>query len=305
MKLPRLTGLTFFGLLLVLTLPLAGCAKGDGDGSGSGSDTVESVPWEFEDEELGVQVKDLDLEDREDLEEDEVWYCDATVVVGGATAVITIEESDWPLLADENDVDTVTDYETGNERIYEADQALENFVVRDGDELLTILVNADDTWDVDGEEAEDAEEAAFLALQSPIIADASLHGLAALYGLMSRRAEQEAPRTVCQSGGTGGGCWGLNTECLVPVPGSSSVSCQRGVELANEGKVPWNTFPCCCFLTIEESHGYACVSGGLEEAEEDEAWDWDALEEQEDDVVEILRETIRQRLEDESDDSDE
>ena len=237
-------------LVLALALPLGGCEKDESPGGGN-------VEWEFLDQELGIQVMDMDLEDREDVGEDEIWYCDATVVVAGTGRVITVEESDWPILSDENDADTVTDYDTGNERIYEADQALENFVVRDGDDVLTVLVNADDTWVVDGEEAADAEEAAFLAVQSPIIADASLHGLAAMYAFMSERADAESSRTICGIGYGGDDCSAQPNQAVT-----------------------------------------------LRRAALEDGSSWEDLEEQEDDVVEILREVIRLRLEDESDDGD-
>lgn len=105
------------------------------------------------------------------------------------------DELDFPPMSDEFDQVTVTDKATENRRTYGADQAFQNYFVQDGKTRLEIAADPSGGWRIDGKPAADTEEAARLAMESPAIQTASLHGLTALYGVLAIRP-QETTRMV-------------------------------------------------------------------------------------------------------------
>jgi hypothetical protein len=198
-------------LLLVLALPLVqACTGDDGDEEETNTDTNEARVTHFEDSVLGIVVDGLDMDSRLDLDDDEEWYAEAKVTIrNGGTHDILVEEDNNPVMSDDNDSDRVTDQTTGNVRIFESDQEFENFVVRDeSNNSITVGLNPDDTWVVGGQTAQDVDEAAALLVQSPVIRDASLHGLAFIEVMMRYRADEVSSRAMCGCGGNGTGCYG-------------------------------------------------------------------------------------------------
>jgi major membrane immunogen (membrane-anchored lipoprotein) len=198
----------FLAASALALIPLFPACTGDDEESTNDEDDNEARVRYFEDNVLGITVTGVNVKDEYDLADDEVWTAALTVTVRqGEPHSVFIEEDNNPVMSEDNDSDKVTDQTTGNVRIYEADQEFENFIVRDGDNMIVFSINPDDSWVVGGQPAADVDAAAALLIQSPIIKDASLHGLAAIEVLLRYRADEVSSRALCCVGGDGNGCW--------------------------------------------------------------------------------------------------
>lgn len=100
---------------------------------------------------------------------------------------VSFSDHDAPMMSDAQDKVTITDETTNSATTFAADQDFTHFEVIDGGNTLTIDVNPDRTYLIDGEAAATPEAAAELAVKSPLLADASAHGLALLYAALSVR----------------------------------------------------------------------------------------------------------------------
>lgn len=94
---------------------------------------------------------------------------------------IVLEQENYPVMSNQADQVTVKDDTSGNVRSYSADQDMFNYSVSDGTHTLNIQTLPDGTWMVDDEAAATPAAAAELALKSPLLADASAHGLMLMY----------------------------------------------------------------------------------------------------------------------------
>ncbi len=94
---------------------------------------------------------------------------------------VVLEQENFPIMSSKNDQVTVKDETTGNIRVYSADQDLFRFSVKDGGAGIDIETLPDGSWLINGETAANTQAAAELVMKSPIIADASLHGLMLVY----------------------------------------------------------------------------------------------------------------------------
>jgi hypothetical protein len=122
---------------------------------------------------------------------------------------IKIDEDNYPVMSNQEDVETITDETTGNIRIYTADQDLQRYSISDGKTKLIIEINPDGTWSVDGNPAKTVEDVAKLAMQSPLFSEASPHGIALMYELFENYGKIDSnieiiktlATTSCNTGG--------------------------------------------------------------------------------------------------------
>jgi len=99
---------------------------------------------------------------------------------------VLLEQDNFPVMSNQSDQLTVKDQTSGNTRVYSADQDLFRFSVKDGEAGIDIETLPDGSWLINGEAAANAEVAAQLAMKSPVIADASLHGLMLIYQVLKQ-----------------------------------------------------------------------------------------------------------------------
>lgn len=99
---------------------------------------------------------------------------------------VKIDQKNFPTMSSKPDKVTITDQTTGNTRIFLADQDLYNYTVSDGTQELKIQTLPDGSWTINGEAAATPQQAAQLAIKSPLLADASIHGLSSLYQMLDK-----------------------------------------------------------------------------------------------------------------------
>lgn len=144
----------------------------------------------FDDKEMGIDVTDLNFNVGVDEDGDggENEHTTATIAVKNAgTHKLKLDANLFPTMSDKEDTLVLTDIDTGNVRIYGADKDFQRYHIHDGKDELLIETNPDGTWLVNGQAAKTPKEVVKLAMKLPILANASLHGLAMLYELAKNR----------------------------------------------------------------------------------------------------------------------
>ncbi len=99
---------------------------------------------------------------------------------------VLLEQDNFPVMSNQSDQLTVKDQTSGNTRVYSADQDLFRFSVKDGGSSIDLETLPDGSWLINGEAAATPQAAAQLAMKSPVIADASLHGLMLIYQVLKQ-----------------------------------------------------------------------------------------------------------------------
>lgn len=166
----------------------------------------------FKDQDFPVTISEYefsgDFDDDKDGAEDEKGngFVD---IQGLGKHQVELDQDNFPIMDSRKDKLTVTDKSTGNKRIFTADQDLFNYTISDGSNSLQIKTNPDGSWTVNDEEAATPEAVVKLALKSPVLADASVHGLASMYTLFNNGTKipmilEPATLTVVDCGGNGG-----------------------------------------------------------------------------------------------------
>jgi hypothetical protein len=146
------------------------------------------VPVDIKDSELGVTIRSYQFESGTDLTGNgaEDQMATGLVAVSGlAQHRVRLEQENFDLMSNEDDILTVYDETLSNIRTYHADQDLFNYTLSDGQQELRIETLPNGTWLVNGEPAATPKAVARLAMKSPVLADASLHGLMLVYQLFN------------------------------------------------------------------------------------------------------------------------
>ncbi|PIQ25939.1 hypothetical protein COW36_02985 [bacterium (Candidatus Blackallbacteria) CG17_big_fil_post_rev_8_21_14_2_50_48_46] len=166
----------------------------------------------FKDKDLPIEISDYSFNVGTDTNKNgaEDEHGKGMVDISGhGKHAIEINQEDFPVMDNQDDVMVVVDKTTGNTRTYSADQDQFNYKISDGSNTLTINTNADGTWMVNGEGASTPAEVVKLALKSPVLSGASIHGLASLYMLMKNTNQipvelNKATLSAVDCGGNGG-----------------------------------------------------------------------------------------------------
>jgi hypothetical protein len=154
----------------------------------------ENIDWQSPDEtELGFDVRDVDLEGGldEDSDGDNDYHMSADVAFGSEAAhQIEFHEDDRPIMSEEPDVVTLTDKASGQSQRFSASQDFDTFAVGEGDGALTVTLNPDNTFTVDGQTLTTPEAVAAHVKDHPTLKNVSIESVAFLHGFLERRVSE-------------------------------------------------------------------------------------------------------------------
>lgn len=149
-----------------------------------GSKRIKGQIPEMQDNELQTTIKDYNFDIGTDTNGDGAAneHAESQLEISGfGKDKLVVDQENYPVMSNQLDSCTVKDATTGNLRIYKADQDLFNYSVSDGSAELSVKSLPDGSWTVNGEAAATPAAVAELAMKSPIVSKASVHGLMLIY----------------------------------------------------------------------------------------------------------------------------
>lgn len=118
-------------------------------------------------------------------------------LAGRGTHRVDITGRVFPFMSNSSDTLTLSDLTSGKLLTFTTDQAQQNFGFAAAGRYLAMVTEPDGTYLVGGRPARDARQAGELALESPVVSQASRHALSALFYELEHLGGQTRGATAC------------------------------------------------------------------------------------------------------------